>query len=75
MRRNPRTEVVSVRLTKAERERLNELGGPSALLRRALDHACPSAYLVPVTGVSNGHGALIWSDGTCGPLWPALSTM
>jgi len=68
-----RTEVVSVRLTKAERARLAELGGPSAL-RRALDPPASAQSSPGLTTAVSGRGLVAWSDGTVGQQWPASVT-
>jgi hypothetical protein len=83
--REPRTEVVSVRLTAAERARLDAMGGPTEVLRRALQPQ-PLQCVVPTTtsgfipgtylwisGVGCDTG-VVWGDGTVGPFWPALAS-
>ena len=70
-----RTEVVSVRLTPAERQRLDELGGPAAL-RRLL---APTQQVLPITTAPDpifvpARSSVVWFDGTVGPSWPALAT-
>lgn len=72
MNREPRDEIVSVRLTKSERARIDELGDPSAL-RRALDPE-PLQRIVPTETGPAVKSWVVWSDGTMGQQWPALET-
>lgn len=74
MKREPRTEVVSVRLTASERARLDKLGGATAVIRRALDHQhCTQPVEVTLTGVGVGTSlrSVVWNDGVVGQSWPA----
>lgn len=75
MNRDPRTEVVSVRLTKAERVRLDEMGGPSAALRRLLEpvHICQPNIVMTGPGPLQG-ASLVWDDMTVGGTWPAVNS-
>lgn len=70
-----RTEVVSVRLTPAERARLDAMGGPSAL-RGALERAPipPSPGRETSYGASIARTFMVWADGSVGQQWPASAT-
>ena len=84
--RELRTEVVSVRLTPDERARLNDLGGATEVVRRALRP--PPMQVVPTTtsGIPSGcyrwisglgpdtGAGVVWQDGTVGQGWPALAS-
>jgi len=75
MKREPRTEVVSIRLTKAERARVDALGGPATLLRKALTEELPPIPIWTITTATfNAALSMIWSDGTVGPNYPAVNT-
>jgi hypothetical protein len=68
-----RDQVVSVRLTTDERDRLAALGSPSEVVRRWLRAAYADP---PPFGETVGAEIpdTVWFDGTAGRTWPALET-
>jgi len=87
VKREIKSEIVTVRLTPSERRRLDELGGAAKVLRRALQP--PAGQVVPHTtsGLApNRHlfieagtflpvgAGMVWQDGTVGHSWPALAS-
>jgi hypothetical protein len=84
VKREIKSEIVTVRLTPTERARLDELGGPAEVLRRALQP--PPMQVVPITTTPtrfvvdaaqftvSAPSCVHWQDGTVGPTWPALAT-
>lgn len=72
--RDRRTEVASVRLTKAERARLDAMGGPSAALRKILRTKKESISYRVARRCGPGSTYVVWDDGTIGPNYPRVVT-
>lgn len=73
MKRQPRTEIVSVRLTLEEKHRLDEMGGATKVIRDALRLHWPTAAPAGQCAAST-QTFTVWHDGTVGPAWPALAS-
>lgn len=74
-----RDNVVSIRVTDAEMDRIRDLGGPSAVLRGALNNAAnplPPMRLLPITtnGLAPSPVFIQWNNGAIGATYPAVMT-
>lgn len=77
MKREPRTEIVSVRLTPVERVLLDKMGGPTEVLRRAIQagRSLPSpsgetkgcaVRLIEHSGGWLSQEGIVWANGVPG---------
>jgi len=70
VKREVKSEIVTVRLTPSERRRLDEIGGVAEVLRRALQPHRPEAP----ASTASARSFVVWQDGTVGQSWPALAS-
>jgi hypothetical protein len=65
--RENRTEIVSFRVTKEDRALIDNMGGPTKLLRRALGRTKETISYRVATRYGPHSSYLVWDDGTIGP--------